>query len=384
MDERETGPDQDEVGGPDLQAPPGEEGKPEISEYSQKGYLYLKENRIAEGEECFRRILELEPENNYALVGLGDAARKRGDFVRAASHYQKCLDLHPDNNYALFGLADSLKSRNQYGKAIEIWERYLVQDEKNVTVLTRVADSYRKMRNFSRSRDLYQQVLALERDNPYALVGLGHLYYDFKEYEKALSYWERMMENRDGDVDIRILTSIGNCHRKLKTFQKGLAVFSRALELDPVNFYALFGMADCCRGLNRHRESLEYWNRILRLDPENKVILTRAGDACRALGDFAEAEAFYRRALNIEFDAFAILGLALINKQQGKYSEALRSLESLLKSDPRNPRIYGDIADCHLRLGRKDLALQVLAEFHRQGLRSAYASELYERLRGGH
>lgn len=54
----------------DLQAPVHEEGKPEISDLSQKGYLYLKENRIADAEACFQKIIEIEPENNYALVGL--------------------------------------------------------------------------------------------------------------------------------------------------------------------------------------------------------------------------------------------------------------------------------------------------------------------------
>ena len=144
----------------DLQEPVREEGKPEISEFSQKGYLYLKENRVADAEECFSRILDIEPDNTYALVGLGDAARKRGDFHGAAARYEKCLDRHPGNNYALFGLADCYKALKQFGRAIEIWERYLLHDDKNVTVLTRVADAYRKVRNIARTREIYQRVPA--------------------------------------------------------------------------------------------------------------------------------------------------------------------------------------------------------------------------------
>ena len=44
---------------------------------SKKGYQYLKENRVRDAEAAFAKILESDPENNYALVGLGDAARKR-------------------------------------------------------------------------------------------------------------------------------------------------------------------------------------------------------------------------------------------------------------------------------------------------------------------
>ncbi|HPM72297.1 MAG TPA: tetratricopeptide repeat protein, partial [Spirochaetales bacterium] len=113
----------------------------EIAELSKKGYQYLKENRISDAERNFRKILEEDPENNYALVGLGDAARKRSSHRDAVDYYKKCLIYHPGNNYALFGLADCYKALNQYQKAIEIWEQYLLHDNKNITVLTRIADA---------------------------------------------------------------------------------------------------------------------------------------------------------------------------------------------------------------------------------------------------
>ena len=74
----------------------------EISESSKKGYQLLKENRFDEAIECFAQILEKDKENNYALVGLGDAARKRGSYRDAADHYRRCLVFHPGNSYALF------------------------------------------------------------------------------------------------------------------------------------------------------------------------------------------------------------------------------------------------------------------------------------------
>jgi tetratricopeptide (TPR) repeat protein len=347
---------------PEMVLPDIKTEKPEIAEFSQKGYLYLKENQIEAAEDCFKKILEIDPANNYALVGLGDAARKRTDFAAAIKYYDTCLLHHPGNNYALFGLADCYKVFKNYPKAIEIWEYYLRHDNKNVTVLTRIADAYRKVRNLQKSRAIYQQILTMEADNPYALIGLGHLYYDFKEYEKALFYWERMVNiHRPCEIDIRVLTSVGNCYRKLRKFTNGIEVFKRALEIVPDNFYALFGMADCYRGMNMHEEALLYWNKILALDPVNKVILTRAGEEYRAMGNFDEAQKLYERALNIEYDSYAVMGLALINKEKDKYSEALASLESLLQSGFKNSRIYDEIADCYVKLGQPQKAGQILA-----------------------
>jgi tetratricopeptide (TPR) repeat protein len=317
---------------------------------------------------------------------MGDAIRKRGAFRDAIAFYQRCLVHHPGNNYALFGLADCYKALNQYHKAIEIWEQYLTHDEKNITVLTRVADAYRKIKDFKHSKEIYQKVLEMEENNPYAIIGLGHLHYDFKEYQEALYYWERMLQLHTGNlnkVDIRVLTSIGNCHRKLKTFENGIQYFKVALERDPHNFYALFGLADCYRGLNQSEFSLDYWNRILKQDPRNKVILTRAGDAYRSLGDYENAMEYYERALNIEYDTYAVLGLALVDKSQGKYDAAVESLRRLIQQDTKNYRLYIELADCFLKKDEKSRAVTILEDFQRQGLRNASVMEMLDQLRNG-
>jgi tetratricopeptide (TPR) repeat protein len=353
----------------------------EISDYSKQGYQFLKENKITEAVECFRKILSVDDNNNYALVGMGDATRKRGAFRDAVDYYLRCLAHHPGNNYALFGLADCYKALNQYHKAIEIWEQYLLHDDKNITVLTRVADAYRKVRDFKHSKAVYLRVLEMEARNPYAIIGLGHLHYDFKEYRDALFYWEMMLDSFKENVDIRVLTSIGNCHRKLKTFEKGISYFEEALRRDIYNFYALFGLADCYRGLNQQHRSLEYWNRILEQDPRNKVILTRAGDAYRNLNNYDQAVDYYQRALNIEFDTYAVLGLAMVAKAQGKYDEAVESLRRLIQQDTKNYRLYLELADCRLKKGEKHQAVEVLEEFQKQGIRNSAVNDLLERIK---
>jgi tetratricopeptide (TPR) repeat protein len=190
-----------------------------------------------------------------------------------------------------------------------------------------------------------------------------------------------MLESSKDTVDIRVLTSIGNCHRKLKTFEQGIPYFEKALQRDVYNFYALFGLADCYRGLNQQYRSLEYWNRILEQDPRNKVILTRAGDAYRNLNDYDRAVEYYQRALNIEFDTYAVLGLAVVAKAQGKFDESITSLRRLIQQDPKNYRLYIETADCWVKKGEKNLAIEVLGEFQKQGIRNMFVSEFLEKLK---
>ncbi|MCL1959738.1 MAG: tetratricopeptide repeat protein [Spirochaetes bacterium] len=349
-----------------------------ITEISKTGYLFLKENRISEAIDCFSKILMLDANNNYALVGMGDASRKLGSIREAGKYYQRCLIHHPGNNYALFGLADCYKATNQYSKAIEIWEQYLLYDNKNITVLTRIADAYRKVHNFTNSKNIYQRVLEIEDDNPYAIIGLGHLYYDYKEYKEALFYLEKMLKFGYDDVDIRVLTSIGNCHRKLKTFSEGIPFFEAALKRENTNFYALFGLADCYRGINQLENAIKYCSRILELDPRNKMILTRTGDAYRNMNFFDKAKEFYEKALNVEFDIYAVLGLALISKAQEKYDEAVNSLKRLIQHDGMNYRFYAELSDCYLKMGDRLKAVEILEDFQKTGIKNKKITEMLE------
>ena len=348
----------------------------EISELSKQAYSLLKNNSIEEAINVFKKILELDPENNYALVGLGDSERKNNKFNEAIKFYKRCLEHHPSNNYALFGLADCYKSMNQFSKAISIWEEYLKFDDKNITVLTRVADAYRKTKDFDKAEKLYLKVLENSPKNAYALIGLGHLNYDFKKYREALVYWEKVMESSGELVDIRILTSIGNCYRKMKLFDRGVYYFERALERAPDNFYGLFGLADCYRGLNQQYNSIVYWKKILELDPNNKVILTRIGDAYRNMNNFEKAKECYQKALDIDFDSYAMLGLAILCKLQQKYDQAITTLTHLKDTEDTNYRVYLELAQCYIEKKEKQKAIDTLMDFQKTGIKNQTITDL--------
>ena len=225
----------------------------ETAELFKTAQALAKDKNYDEAKIIYAQILELEEKNNYALVSLGDIERRYRNFDKAREYYNTCLEDNPQNNFALFGLADSYKSQNKLKKAIDIWEKYLLLDENNISVLTRIADAYRKTNNLEKSKAIYLKALDLEKDNAYALIGLGHLFYDFHEYANALYYWSRMYELNLQPGNIKILTSIGNCHKKLKSYDNGIHFFEEALKLDNKNFYALFGLADCYRGNHEYK-----------------------------------------------------------------------------------------------------------------------------------
>ena len=133
--------------------------------------------------------------------------------------------------------------------------------------------------------------------------------------------------------------------------------------------------------MNQQFRSVEFWNKILDKDPNNKVILTRAGDAYRSIGDYDLAQEYYQKALDIEFDVYAVLGLALISKIQGRFEEASVSLSRLQQSDPKNYRLYIELAECKIHLNDTQGAIDILQEFQKLGIRNQLISDMLDKLR---
>lgn len=339
-----------------------------IAEASKLGYRLLRNHDLAGAEQQFRTILEEEPDNHYALVGLGDALRRQRRLPEAISAYRRCIHAHPDNNYAIFGLAESYSAAGQYRRATRVWNAYLRHESDNVTILSRVAEAYRKAGDFDNAMHYYRRVLAIEPNNPYALIGLGHLYYDFHRYDESLVYWQRIQRNQEPRVDIRVLTSLGNCFRKLKRFEEGERIFVRALELEPENFYALYGLADCLRGEGQFDGALRYWMQLSQMAPDNRVVLTRTGDAYRALGDLASARGRYEAALSLADDPFAAIGLSVVDREEGHLMDAVDRLQRLIAKDVKNARGYIELIRCYRAEGDEEAITAVVKQANLAGV----------------
>ena len=318
---------------------------------SQQGYALLKGNKYDEALETFRAILDKAPDNNYALVGIGDTLRKKKQYEEALPYYERCLEHSPTNNFALFGVADVMRCRNDHEQAVIYWKKYLLYDKENVAVITRVADSYRRLNDVYESEKYYRMTLTIQPKNCYALIGLGWLYFGAKDFTAALGMWLRALDCPRDKNDIRINTAIGNCYYKLKKYEQAIEQYKVAQQIKPDDFYVLFGLANCYRGIGEYEQSMDYLNKILKFDSQNQVILSRLGDAYVNMNNYQQAKECYNNALRIRFDVFAVFGIARLEYREGNYERAILKLIGLLRYKKINTRHTSGVEKIRHRLG---------------------------------
>jgi len=324
---------------------------------SREGNELLRKGRFSEAEKVFLEALEIDPNNSYILVGLGDLHREQRFYKKSLQYYEHVLKLDPDNIFALRGTGDSYRGLSMPERAIYHWNRYLEHNTEDYHVMTRVADALVKTNSFADSEKFYIKALSFKGNDKYALLGLGSLYYKIGEEDKALAQFDKLLALDDSYV--AVLTMTGNIFRRRKEFELAANFYERAATKDPWNTFALFGLGDSLRGMKKYSEAVRWWSMIIEKEPKNQNMLTRIADALLAQEKIDKAYSYYERSLEIGYDPYALLGISRLERKRMNLDAAEAACRQLLNHSPEDPRFLEELANVYEDKGKPDKAREI-------------------------
>ena len=318
-------------------------------ELSKKGNKLLRSGNFQEAEEVLLEAMQLDPNNAYILVGLGDLYRETRKYKAAIGYYERILAIDKRNVFALRGIGDAYRGMNQHDKAIHYWQRYLECNQDDVQVMTRLGDSYKKLRNFKESERFYRQALVSQPGDRYALLGIGSLFYKVEKDDEALQFLENLLA-----LDSRyvaVLTMVGNIYRRRLDYAQAITYYQKAVDYEPENTFALYGLGDCYRWLHQYTEVVRWWGLILEKEPRNQVMHSRVGDAFLNMDNHEMAMQHYQASLKIRFDPYAHLGMSRIHRQHGRLAEAEECCLRILDQAPEHLRGLEELVEIYRATG---------------------------------
>jgi serine/threonine-protein kinase len=92
-----------------------------------------------------------------------------------------------------------------------------------------------------------------------------YYYYGFFDYDSALRHFERALEQQPNNVDL--LLRMGGMNVRQGRWEQGVAVWARAIELDPLSAFALREAGYVLTLMRRYADAERYWDRSLAIDP---------------------------------------------------------------------------------------------------------------------
>ncbi len=140
-----------------------------------------------------------------------------------------------------------------------------------------------------------------------------------------------------------------------------------ALQLDPLDLFALWGRIDLLINLRRHAEARQALAAALVAHPQERLLHDLSGRLYFQQGDYRAAERAFRRSIALEPDmsyAYANLHAALL--RQGRADEGLRILQQGLQVHPSS-RLYSSLGAALFARGdylgaQRNFALAVSAD----------------------
>ncbi|MCP5002704.1 MAG: hypothetical protein GY941_01940, partial [Planctomycetes bacterium] len=375
----------------------------EIEALTVKARTLDKEGKYESSVEEWERIIEKDPLNKQALIGIRDAEEKLAKQRREAS---------------LIADAQTLFNEEKFNEAITKWKMILFADKDNkrakegIKIAERVlqikrmnarGDRFFDEKEYQDAIEMWQQVLDIDAQNEHAIKKLAEFEKVYKidtltvsakelleegEYEKAIDEWNKILEiepdNKDAKEEIKAaLTQIkaGRLHVIAsgfytdKDYPGALRTLKEILVIDPANIQAARSIEEI-EELLKNQEITRLFNRVNDLDQEGK---------------FAEATTVLKRILEIDpvnFDAkqqmerIKAKQTVLIQKQQtvktlfskaeelqknGWYEDAIGQWRLVLELEPENKDALQSIHKTEKKLEVIASALVKASDYLKQG-----------------
>ncbi|MEE4315070.1 MAG: tetratricopeptide repeat protein, partial [Desulfofustis sp.] len=275
--------------------------------------------------------LELDPDNQVMTLKLSIALVRLGEAGQAIDELKQLIDKNPDSRPARLTLARLYREMDLNTLAEEQY-RYLIEvlGDYGQAYLD-LGFMYEEQRDFEEALELFNQAL---QKNPHDLALRHHvarIYVSMQRYDDALRELNLIVQLDAGEMDAR--RKIGLIYMEQERWDDAISLFrellERDLQLEPVRYY-----------LGSALERKEQWH-----------------EAFEVFSAIPETSALYE-------DALAHMGFLLM--QMKRLDEAVSLLERQIGQGPVRPQVYYYLAVIHLSEDQLDEALAVLERGIRQ------------------
>ncbi len=169
------------------------QSQPENVELSE-GSQFLQQGNFKAAQECYKQILDQEPENLEAIYGLGIISQYEEKFEDAKSYFESALSLHGENGAILnsYGvvtanLGDNESARESFEKAVQIDPTFL-DAQKNLAEICITTNEYEK------GIAAYQEILKQHGDDIESLLNVARLYFEIGDVDSTRFILEKVLE----------------------------------------------------------------------------------------------------------------------------------------------------------------------------------------------
>ncbi len=278
----------------------------------RSAFAALNAKRYKEAETRFQAILEANPDNPRADIGMGYLRMQQSNFGAAVSYFTQANA----NGYHSAAVSSALATSR-------FWY-----------TMSQAADAAKADQN-DLAEERYRTALAMRANSPDALSGLAGLYLKERKYPAAISVYQRLLRMRSASADNwrgLFLAQIqsGQTAQAQATMRRFPARVQAALNRDPVYLQSL--------------------SRIYQLQGQTALAQSTLA---RALSlPIAPADSALRQGTQLQYAGLLVQG--------GQYTQAAGIYQQILNQDPNSLPAWMGLTSVYHQMGQDAAAIQLV------------------------
>ena len=330
--------------------------------YLGKAYLAEKKYELAATQ--FLKTIELEPdlvESRFQLIKLYRINNTRENKAKILKTYKEILEIEPDNYQALLGMAlyyyktnmkkeaqrlfmelgqdvesdsrlvmvafDEYISSKKYKDAIIVFSQLLKNNPDNSTLNFFTGMAYEADDDFKKAISHYLKIKPTHSQYKKTIVSIAYLYKQLGEEQTAINYLEDKYRIFPKDIDI--ITYLAALYENNKHYKKAISLLKKGLEDSADNTSLLFKLGAVQDKAGLKQDSINTMKKIIEIDPKNASALNYLGYTYADQGVMLdEALLLIKRAYELKpDDGYIIDSLGWIYYKKGVYDKAVEYLQ---------------------------------------------------------
>jgi tetratricopeptide (TPR) repeat protein len=318
------------------------------------GIVRGRQQRYAEAEALFRRVLQLNPKSIVASRNLAGALLAQDKADDAIRQYNQAIQLSPQDSDLKIEVAKLNLGRGDFAGALSTLET-IKPDRFPPSAVPLKAASLLGVGRRSDAEGLIPRV----KGSPGAALHLAQVFVTANDADAALKTLSLVNPVPKGAA-AQVYYLKGRALRQKGQAVPAITSFRQALAADPKSVETLVAMAEIFAGESKHADSLTMLEKARELSPDSREVLRHliveameAGQNDRGL---QAAQDLQRKSSELD-DRFLIASVMI---QQKQYLPATHILEDYVTQRPEDAKAYLGLGMAYLNLLRYADARQAL------------------------
>ncbi len=271
--------------------------------------LYFRTGRVHDAEMTAKNLLKTSPDDVDAHKLLGRI------YLRELGENQQ-------------GVSSTSPAGNVLDQAIAEFEKIVELQPSDVENRMVLGQLYNVKHEPQKAEDEFKSALAIQPDSEDVVLNLARIYADSGDIQHSIKVIEAVPEaSRTPKMEF----TLGAAYDQLKDSKDAIAAYKRAADLEPGDLQTIDALAEALLNDDQLDEALKQYRILAEADPENSEALVHIAEIQRRQGKYTDALATIQRARKLDptsLDAGYNEGILL--DVLGHLDEAAQTFQSMV------------------------------------------------------